>query len=279
MKENTKHISTLLSQRLNEIIEETDYTEFIKTGLGDFDKRFFGFSLGELVLIGGTPDAARTNSILLNFVLNVSANLPVFYFSFVQTEKQLTNQIISIATKFNIEKFLINDFIPKEKDLIVFHIDKLSKQQIFINDNCTGTLSNIKDICEQYINTNGVKIIILDNLQAIRTDIGINNKKVEREFICYELKQLAQKHNVLVLILSPTTATHTAYPDIHDLRKYGNIAYYSDKILLFYYPQYFGITEYEDGSSTESTVEIYVAKNERGRLGSIRMDFDFSYLR
>jgi replicative DNA helicase len=61
---------------------------------------------------------------------------------------------------------------------------------------------------------------------------------------------------------------------LSDLREGGSIEQDADKVLFVYRPEYYKITEYEDGSTTSGKAEIHVAKNRMGPIDSVRLIFD-----
>ena len=62
-------------------------------------------------------------------------------------------------------------------------------------------------------------------------------------------------------------------PYIRDLevKSLSNIA---DKIIMLYRPEIYGITMDEDGELKEDKIELYVGKNKKGELGSIKMQME-----
>jgi len=58
-----------------------------------------------------------------------------------------------------------------------------------------------------------------------------------------------------------------------DLRDSGNVEQDAQLILFPYRPEYYGITE-DDHGSTIGALDIFVAKNTNGALGTARLFFD-----
>jgi replicative DNA helicase len=60
---------------------------------------------------------------------------------------------------------------------------------------------------------------------------------------------------------------------LSDLRESGAIEQDADIVSFIYRPEYYGITEDEDGNNTTGTGEIIIAKHRNGSLASVRLKF------
>jgi replicative DNA helicase len=57
------------------------------------------------------------------------------------------------------------------------------------------------------------------------------------------------------------------------LRESGSIEQDADMVMFLYRPEYYKITEDEDGKSTEGIGEVIIAKNRAGTIDTIRLQF------
>lgn len=60
-------------------------------------------------------------------------------------------------------------------------------------------------------------------------------------------------------------------PYLHDLRDSGNIEQDADKVIFMYRPDYYGLTHDYEGNETKNLVELIIAKNRNGCIGSINL--------
>ena len=60
---------------------------------------------------------------------------------------------------------------------------------------------------------------------------------------------------------------------LHDLRESGAIEQDSDFVAFLHRPEYYGITTFEDGSSTEGICQFIISKYRDGRLGGHDLKF------
>ena len=60
---------------------------------------------------------------------------------------------------------------------------------------------------------------------------------------------------------------------LSDLRESGSIEQDADMVLFLYRPEYYGMTEDENGNPTNGVGEIIIAKHRNGETGIVRLKF------
>ena len=68
-------------------------------------------------------------------------------------------------------------------------------------------------------------------------------------------------------------------PILSDLRESGAIEQDADMVLFIYRPEYYGLTEDEDNSSTKGKAIVSIAKHRNGKLGDVELRFVGKYAR
>ena len=66
-------------------------------------------------------------------------------------------------------------------------------------------------------------------------------------------------------------------PQLSDLRESGSIEQDADQVMFLYRPEYYGITETEDGMPTAGMGEVIIAKNRHGSLEDVPLKFIGQY--
>src|SRR5690606_4159934 len=68
-------------------------------------------------------------------------------------------------------------------------------------------------------------------------------------------------------------------PMLSDLRESGSIEQDADMVLFLYRPEYYGLTEDEEGRSTAGVGEVIIAKHRNGETGIVPLKFVGKYVK
>lgn len=269
-----KSLSDLTIENLASLNSKKRDENIIKTGFKEFDNLFGGLSLGELVVVGGRPSMGKTH-LLVNLALNVSVKTPVLYFTFDLSEAVLTNRIISAISNIEISKLLHPDLTDAEKIIVNSVGANLNAHKIYINESYNHSLQDLRSFCENQINENGVKIIMVDYLQLMSSSESIIRYLKVGSFT-HELRKIAKDFNVCVVVASQLSRSveirgGDKRPQLADLKDSGAIEQDADKVIFIYRPEYYKITVDWDGSNAAGIVELIMAKNRNGNLGTVKL--------
>ena len=90
-----------------------------------------------------------------------------------------------------------------------------------------------------------------------------------------DLKALAKEMEIPILAISQLNRDNkdreSRKPILTDIRDSGAIENDSDVIIFLYRPEYYGITEDEDGNSLLGIAQMEIAKNRHGELGEFNL--------
>lgn len=279
---NSKALVTLYEEQLSALHESGNPQNLIPTGLSDLDTVIGGFIPGELVIIGGRPAMGKTQ-LLVNLALNISERLPVQYFTYDLSPALLTSRFAASLTGIPVSRIIQFDLTNEERTALEGIEKVLAGRKIFVNESCSNSVTALKEHCMRQIDEQGVKVIFLDYLQMMTSNRYRNNREFEISHITRELKNFARDNNVCVIAASqlsraPELRYGNKMPHLSDLRDSGSIEQDADKVIFIYRPEYYYITEDEEGNSTNCMVELIVAKNRNGALKNvwIQRDGDFT---
>ena len=68
-------------------------------------------------------------------------------------------------------------------------------------------------------------------------------------------------------------------PQLSDLRESGSIEQDADVVIFLNRPEFYGIKQFTNGSSTEGIAEVIIGKQRNGPTGEIQMAFIKDYAR
>ena len=209
---------------------------------------------------------------------------PAAIFSLEMSSIQLVNRLISAEAELESEKIKKGNLADYEWEQLVHKTAKLSNAPIFIDDTPALSILELRAKCRRLKAQHDVKLIIVDYLQLMSGDSKGNSGNREQEIasISRALKNIAKELTVPVLALSQLSrAVETRggdkRPQLSDLRESGSIEQDADLVMFLYRPEYYGITEDENGQPTHGLGEVIVAKHRNGSLDTAQLKFIGKY--
>jgi replicative DNA helicase len=280
---DSKSMSELYAENLSVAMGPAENTHVIRSGFFDLDKKIGGFSPGELVVFGGRPGMGKTQ-MLVNLALNISLAVPVQYFTFDLASTLLASRFMATLSGIPTRKLMQLDLSKDEKLKLASLQSEISGRKLFVNDSCSNSISAFKMHCLQQIKDHGIKVIFVDYIQMMSSNRYRNNRELEVSYISRELKRFAKDNDVCVVATSQlsrgveTRSMGSKKPQLSDLRESGSIEQDADKVIFIYRPEYYNISEDEEGNSTDLMTMLIIAKNRNGAVDElwIRRNKDFT---
>jgi len=261
----------------------------IPSGFEKLDAITKGFQPSNLVLIGGVAGIGKT-AFALSLIrkMAIENQCPTALFSLELTWQQLMTGIISQQTNISAEKLRLGSLNENEIELVAKKTSNIKSTPLDVFDHPFLTVSDIEDLLLSSP-PDFAKVIVIDSLQFLakskKDTVGKILNKRELTKITFQLKQLAEKFNITIIVIFhfrlPNEKEKYSYskrPTLGDVRKYAPIDTYADLVLLLYRPEYYKIEEWDDEEQSPAVgeAEIIVAKNTNGSLDNARVKFDGS---
>tara|TARA_B110000459_G_C16621445_1_gene501947 strand:+ start:881 stop:2416 length:1536 start_codon:yes stop_codon:yes gene_type:complete len=252
----------------------------VASGFTALDRITSGWQPSDLVIIAARPAMGKT-SYVLSLARNaaVDFNMPVAFFSLEMSAVQLVTRLVSSESEISSEKLRSGDLRSDEIQQIQTKIGKLSEAPIFIDDSAGLSVFELRAKARRLKAQHGIQLLIIDYLQLMSGN-GDNggNREQEISMISRSLKSIAKELNIPVLALSQLSrAVETRggdkRPQLSDLRESGSIEQDADMVQFITRPEYYGITEDEDGNSTQGMATIIIAKHRNGSVGDVNLKF------
>ena len=283
IKKNYDSMKDLLQQAIKQIENAKHQEEGlsgIPTGFTALDRVTSGWQPSDLIILAARPGMGKT-AFVLSMARNMAVdfNIPVAIFSLEMSSLQLVNRMIASETGISSQKIRKGDLQDHEYQQLHARIDKLAEAPVFIDDTPALGIFELRAKCRRLVFQHKVKIIIIDYLQLMTgsSDKG-GNRVQEISEISRSLKIIAKELNVPVIALSQLSrAVETRggdkKPQLSDLRESGSIEQDADIVSFIYRREYYGMTEDEEGSPTDGTGDIIIAKHRNGSLEDVRLRF------
>ena len=264
----------------------------VPSGFIDLDKLTGGWQRSDLIIIAGRPGMGKTA-----FVLSMARNMavdsqkPVAVFSLEMTADQLVSRLIASESELSASALRRGQLQNFEWEQLTSRIAPLIKAPIYIDDTPALSLFELRAKCRRLKAQYDIEMVVVDYIQLMtvggdRKGGGVNREQ-EISAISRSLKSLAKELNIPVIALSQlnrsvetrSSTQGSKKPQLSDLRESGAIEQDADLVLFIYRPEYYKITEDEQGNSTEGKAQIIVAKHRNGATDEFWLQFISKFAR
>ena len=260
---------------LGEVFKTKALYTGIPSGFPDLDELTSGFQKAELIIIGARPGMGKT-AIALSMAANISLRQgrPVAFFSLEMSEQALGLRLISSEARMDGNKLKKGTFAHSDFDNIFEAADMIQDAPLFIIDMPDMTMGQIQAMARMLKIQEKVEIIFIDYIGRISSD----NKILPRWQIVSEvssaLKGLARELNIPVVALSQLTReAESAKPNLANIRESGSIEQDADLVMFLNRDRELEKTYDEQKKERGQKVQLMLAKNRNGPVGTVDLTF------
>ncbi len=256
----------------------------IPSGFHKLDNLTSGWQPSDLIILAARPGMGKTA-----FVLSLARNIAVDYnrsvalFSLEMSAVQLVTRLISSETEISGDKLKKGNLSTEEWGQLNERISALNKAKLYIDDTPALSIFELRAKSRRLKSQHDIQMIIIDYLQLMSAGADKGNREQEISSISRSLKALAKELNVPIITLSQLnrsveTRGGTKRPQLSDLRESGAIEQDADMVCFLYRPEYYNITQNENGEEYQAGhTELIIAKHRNGALEDIPIKFLNSY--
>jgi replicative DNA helicase len=282
IKKETQQIKPILKEAV-QLIEEAskrdDGLSGVPSGFTNLDRITSGWQKTDLVIVAARPAMGKTA-----FVLSMTRNMAVTYkkpvamFSLEMSSIQLVNRIIASESELGSDKIKKGNLVGDDWDKLNSAIQTLDEAPIFIDDTPALSIFELRAKCRRLKMQHDIGIILVDYLQLMTAGSDMRgNREQEVSTISRSLKAIAKELDVPIIALSQLNRSVESRegkrPQLSDLRESGAIEQDADMVIFIHRPEYYGITEDDEGNSLRNVAEIIIAKHRNGAVGDVRLTF------
>ncbi|MCA1322271.1 replicative DNA helicase [Bacillus tianshenii] len=262
----------VLTQRKGEITG-------IETGFTELDRMTAGFQRNDLIIIAARPSVGKT-AFALNIAQNVAtkARENVAIFSLEMGAEQLVMRMLCAEGNINAQNLRTGQLTAEDWSKLTMAMGSLSNAGIYIDDTPGVRVSEIRSKCRRLKQESGLGMILIDYLQLIQGSgrNGGENRQQEVSEISRSLKALARELQVPVIALSQLSRgveqRQDKRPMMSDIRESGSIEQDADIVGFLYRDDY-----YDKESENKNIIEIILAKQRNGPVGTVSLAFVKEY--
>lgn len=292
------------TKEIKESGNRADGVTGVRTGYEALDKLTKGWHKGNMIIIGARPSVGKT-AFALNLLYKVaSQNIPVIFFSLEMSDVAIEMRLLELASGLNSTQINSMMFEPdstssrlkiKPKnndeasnvDLLQQGLKELGRLPFYVDENPGTNMLDISAKCRKLINGQNIKagVIAIDYIGLINSSSKSNNDSRQNQVaeISRQLKQLARELKIPIIVLSQlsrdsdkrTVTNHK--PRLTDLRDSGALEQDADMVFFLYREDYFDSDKGEENKqkyNSISSVDLNLAKNRDGQLGTVKFVFD-----
>lgn len=250
----------------------------IPTGFTELDRMTAGFQRNDLIIVGARPSVGKT-AFALNIAQNVAikAGENVAIFSLEMGAEQLVMRMLCAEGNIDAQRLRTGSLTDDDWGKLVMAMGSLSNAGIYIDDTPGIRVNEIRAKCRRLKQEHGLGMILIDYLQLI---VGSGrpgeNRQQEVSEISRALKQLARELEVPVIALSQLSRgveqRQDKRPMMSDIRESGSIEQDADIVAFLYRDDY-----YDKESENKNIIEIIIAKQRNGPVGTVQLAFVKEY--
>ncbi len=283
IKKEAQPMSTVVD-KVMKLIEEAgardDGLSGVASGFKTLDTLTLGWQPGDLIIVAARPSMGKT-AFVLSMARNMTVHhkIPLAFFSLEMGAEQLVSRLFVSESNIDSKKLKTGKLTKDEYKHLNQCIQTLAQAPMFIDDTPALSIFEFRSKARRLRSTHKIECIVIDYLQLM---VGPPETRGMREqevsSISRSLKAIAKEIGVPILALSQLnrsveTRGGTKRPQLSDLRESGAIEQDADLVTFIHRPEYYGLTEDEEGNPTQGVAEIIVAKHRNGATDTVRLRF------
>ena len=250
----------------------------IATGFRDLDYITSGFQKNDLIIVAARPSVGKT-AFALNIAQNVAVNSDenVAIFSLEMGADQLVMRMLCAEGNIDAQRLRTGKLQEEDWRKLTMAMGSLSNAGIYIDDTPGIKVNEIRSKCRRLKQESGLGMVLIDYLQLIQGNANSReSRQQEVSEISRQLKALARELEVPVIALSQLSRgveqRQDKRPIMSDIRESGSIEQDADIVGLLYRDDY-----YDQESEKENIIEIIIAKQRNGPVGTVELAFVKEY--
>lgn len=285
MKRDATQINPVIQEAIDRIkvaSQRSDGMSGVPSGFTSLDRITSGWQGSALIIIAARPAMGKTAFVLsMTRQMALNHKVPVAIFSLEMSNVELVNRLIVSETELSADKIKKGNLAPYEWEQLDHKIQNLIDAPIFVDDTAGLSVFELRAKCRRLKKQHDIKCVIIDYLQLMTASgMGPGNRQEEVSLISRSLKGLAKELDVPVIALSQLNrgvesraGAEGKRPQLSDLRESGAIEQDADMVCFIHRPEYYRITEDEQGNSLIGIAEIIIAKHRAGPTADVRLRF------
>ena len=264
--DNVDSISSGADEVIEDLIKSRDKgCVGINCGFPSINRIIGGLQGGKMYVIGARPSMGKS-ALAMNISENVSKDSNVLFVSLEMSKKEYAQRLMVGRAGISIDS--INTGTITEEQLMKVKLQKeyLDSLNLFIESKSPCKVSDIELAIINLKSTRGsCDLVVIDYLQLLSPSGKLRNRENDVAEISREIKSLAVKYNIPIIVLSQLSraleSREDKHPMLSDLRESGAIEQDADVVMFVYRHEWYNpMDAYAKGKG-----EVLIRKNRGGR--------------
>lgn len=237
----------------------------IDSGFNKLNYTLGGLQKGKMYIIGARPSMGKS-ALAMNIAEHVAINNNVLFVSLEMSKKEYAQRLM--VGRAGIDISTINSGRLSEYDIerIRKQKDYLDTLNLYIESKSPCRVSDVELAIINLQSTRGsCDLVVIDYLQLLTPSNKTRNRENEVAEMSREIKSLAIKYNVPIIVLSQLSraleSREDKRPMLSDLRESGAIEQDADVVMFVYRDEWY----YPEDLTNRGKGELLIRKNRGGR--------------
>ncbi|MDR1860331.1 MAG: replicative DNA helicase [Bacteroidales bacterium] len=284
IERQTRPISDVLKDATKQIEEASKQEGLngVPSGFTRLDQITSGWQRSDLIIVAARPAMGKT-AFVLSMARNMAINnkRPVALFSLEMSSVQLVNRLVVAETELPATRIKTGKLAQHEWELFLSRTKVFETAPIYIDDTPALSVFEFRAKCRRLKAKYNIEAVIVDYLQLMTAGAdsprSFGSREQEVSLISRTLKAIAKELNIPVIALSQLSRASESNdgkrPQLSNLRESGAIEQDADIVLFIHRPEYYNITQDQQGNSLIGIAEIIIAKHRNGSVADIQLSF------
>lgn len=266
---NSDEVETI-SSGIDEVIADLykskkDGCVGLDMGFNNLNYYLGGLQKGKIYILGARPSMGKS-AFAMNIAEHVALTHNVLFISLEMSRKEYAQRLMFGRAGVDVNTINTGRISDAEIEKVKSQKEYLDSLKLFIETRTPCRVSDIELAMINIISTRGsCDLVIVDYLQLLTPNSKSGkNREVEVAEMSRELKSLAVKYNVPIIVLSQLSraleAREDKRPMLSDLRESGAIEQDADVVMFVYRDEWY----HPDDPASRGKGEILIRKNRGG---------------
>lgn len=240
----------------------------IPSGYGKLDTMTSGFQNSELIVIGARPSVGKT-ALALSMMeyISVDNRIPCGFFSLEMSYESIGQRLLSQVSRIPGGKLKSGMLQLSELQKLQDAGSRCFEAPLYIIDTPNMQLLDIRAMARRMVVNQGVKIIFIDYIGLISTELKDAPVYEQVSLVTKSLKALARELNIPIVALSQVSRDAEGQePNLAQLRGSGSVEQDADVVMFIDRDR----KKMNDPEPTQDA-KIIVAKQRNGATGDVNL--------